>query len=211
MYILLIISLSFAKLKVAVMDTGFNYEHINSLPTCVKYTNNIDDDNGHGTNVAGLIQKHAGKGDYCFYIYKVFLIKDRYATIRAIENAIHNGVHIINYSGGGLQEDLLETAVIKKFLDKGGVFIAASGNNSNNLSKKCNYYPACSDSRITVVANTQPTSNYGGPVDIYLNGKDQEAYNVSLSGSSQSTAVYTGMFINYFLKNTKVLKQPTDK
>jgi hypothetical protein len=208
---MLFMSLSFAQLKVAVMDTGFKLEYLNSLPTCVKYNQNINDTHGHGTNVTGLIQKYANSNNYCFYIYKVFLVKDNRATIKAIQDAIHHRVHIINYSGGGVYEDKEETRLIKKFLDSGGIFIAASGNDSRSLSKKCDYYPACADKRIVVVANTQKSSNYGTPVDIFIDGKDKEAYGISLSGSSQSTAIYTGMFIDYFLKNIKVLKQPTDK
>jgi hypothetical protein len=209
----LLISLGSAKtLKIAVLDTGFQYQNINNIPTCKKYNISINDTQGHGTNITGLIQTHAGEGDYCFYIYKVFGTKDNTSTNRAIIDAIKNGVRVINYSGGGYGEDIVESALIKSFLDMGGVFIAASGNDRRLLSvDHCKYYPACADSRITVVGNEANTSNYGSMVDIVLDGNLKTAYNITLSGSSQATAIYTGKFVNYYLKNAKVNKDTTDK
>lgn len=211
---ILISVVSAQTIKVAVLDTGFNYEHINKIPTCIKYDKSINDDNErkHGTNIVGLIQKHAGKVKYCFYLYKIWSKTDPQASNRAIIDAINNGVHIINYSGGGKSFDSLEATLVKQFLNKGGVFIAASGNNSDRLQPlNCNYYPACIDPRIVVIGNKAKSSNYGTVVDVVLDGNNQEAYRVKLSGSSQATAIYTGMFLNFIFENTKVFKKTTDK
>jgi subtilisin family serine protease len=72
----------------------------------------------------------------------------------------------------------------------------------SNKGSKCNFYPACYDSRVVVVASLavngkdrSPTSNYGAPVDYMVVGEDQEGNGLVMTGTSQATAIVTGMLI----------------
>ena len=68
-----------------------------------------------------------------------------------------------------------------------------------NLDTLCNYFPACYDKRINVIgAKNVSKSNYGHVVDYVLNGKNRKAFGVNLTGTSQSTAVFTGLMIRAF-------------
>lgn len=193
--LMLLISLAFAKtVKVAVLDTGFDKTKITNVPMCESFNDDSHDVHGHGTNVVGLIQKHAGKDGFCFYIYKV-IPGTAEQTIKALADAIAKKVDIINYSGGGPTNNSMENQLVKLHIDLGGVFIAASGNSKKELTKdKCNFYPACSDPRVIVVGNNANRSNYGPMVDHIMDGNEAEAYGIKMSGSSQSAALFTGFY-----------------
>ncbi len=62
-------------------------------------------------------------------------------TIKAIDYAVKNGAHIINYSGGGLDGNLCEKMAIRRAEEKGILFVAAAGNEKSNTDKS-GYYPA---------------------------------------------------------------------
>mgnify|MGYP002784825445 FL=1 len=165
------LSLSAKTIKVAVVDTGFDFNSNWSkvdlkfvglsvpklCPTGHKnYTSeeNIDT-HGHGTHIAGLIAAHADFADYCLVIYKYYE-KDATGeqnlnrTINAFSDAVAEGVDIINYSGGGIIRSEAECSILKKALDKGIKVIAAAGNEGLNLNR-FKFYPALCDPRITVV------------------------------------------------------------
>lgn len=151
-----------------------------------------------------------------------------------------NNVSIVNISAGGNSFDLQEYRSIKQMLDDKKTIIAAAGNNGESIDLNP-YYPASDDPRIIVVGNSfsskvQETknkvfskkysniffgatnsSNYGSEVDVFVNGisklslsskKDELS---SLTGTSQSTAVFTGMIINSFLKKSLINEQARRK
>lgn len=75
---LLIPSVSYAKIKIAVLDSGIKTNKISDSKLCspVKnFTDETSDDYiGHGTNVVGIIIKEAPKDlDYCITMYKAFI------------------------------------------------------------------------------------------------------------------------------------------
>ena len=168
-------------LVVAIIDTGFGYlgkGNDNNLCAFGHKDFSIDgeysddfgtsdpvplDINGHGTNVAGLIQKYAGNADYCIVIVKFWSNKNNSpngtATIDAIKYATRIRADIINYSGGGIVKSQDEIAVVKKFLNNGGMIVTAAGNEMADMDiEKNHYYPAMDDSRIIVVGNAVPTT-----------------------------------------------------
>ena len=188
-----------SSLKVVVMDTGLRKPaEFNKL--CKNYNTTKEpnvDFNGHGTNVVGLIAKNAGDSDYCIYNIKAFDVNgsDIIGYLKALKLIRMIKPDILNISAGGSSGIPLERQVIKELLDYGTRVVVAAGNESNNLNKDCNFYPACYDERIVVVGNKADSSNYGEIVDFVIDGNNKEGFGVTLSGSSQSTAIYTGRLI----------------
>lgn len=132
-------------IKVAVLDTGVNKEHFdlkNRIIDCKDFTkgpnvkNSCQDDNGHGTHVAGTILADAGSDGEGIYgvapgaslmAYKVCASTCWTDDIaKAIDTAGSNGAHIISMSlGGDSQSSLIRDAIDR---NPDVLFIAAAGN-----------------------------------------------------------------------------------
>ena len=189
----------------------------------VKNNNKVGDTHGHGTHIAGIIGAVGGNGIGLSGVApKVSLMALKYYTpqddgknnlnntVKAIQYAIENGAHIINYSGGGLEGNEKEKEIIKKAALKkvnnsrqSILFVAAAGNEQSNMDKK-KYYPASYQlSNILPVTATDPSdkvlksSNWGKTVH-----KSAPGINIlstlpggkygRMTGTSQATAVATG-------------------
>lgn len=217
-------------LRIAVIDTGLGFggkglnsnlclyghkdfsadqKYVNApgIPTPVPL-----DTHKHGTNVAGIIVETASsrKNDFCLIIIKVYSF-DKYGKAKtSTEESIRRSIlyarnlnaDIINFSGGGKAYDKNEAKEVKVFLDQKGIFVAAAGNESQNLdNRKNHYYPAQDDSRvISVGSHYSPGfpavySNYGAAVKRWEDGNDVYANEILLSGTSQATAIVTGKII----------------
>lgn len=189
-------------LKVAVIDTGLDpkYNQFAHLcPTGHKdFTGEgFKDYNGHGTNIVGLIVNNAQSTNYCIVLIKAYAFqknKKAYLT-EALQHAYDIGANIINLSGGGLDPIEAERKIVMKILDKKITLITAAGNNFQNLDINCQYYPACYDKRIYVIGSTSGYSNYGSIVDDIYDGKNKLAFGKIMSGTSQSTAIFTGKLL----------------
>lgn len=166
------------------------------------------DTHGHGTNIVGIIDGYVSKSkvDYCIVVVKYYSSKQSgnenlEASVKALNYAANLKVDYINYSGGGVEFSGEEYKSVKRFLDQGGRFIAAAGNENSNLDLS-SYYPAMYDSRIIIVGNLTAhgvrsvLSNYGSVVKRWEVGEDIEAYRIVLSGTSQATAVATGKIVS---------------
>lgn len=168
------------------------------------------DTHGHGTNIVGIIEKYAKFGDtnYCILVLKYFNQNDSgynnlNATIDAINYAIGLKADFINYSAGGEDPSEREKEAIEKFLNQGGHFISAAGNSGKNLDLPGNdYYPAKYDKRITVVGSLDEkgkkseSSNFGKVVNRWERGVSVEGYGLTMSGTSQATAIATGKIVS---------------
>lgn len=184
----------------------------------VSNNNNLSDNHGHGTHIAGIIGAEGGNGIGVSGLSpKVSLIIAKYFdphspannnlvnTVRAIRYCVAVKADIINYSGGGLEPSDKERDAIALARDKGILFVAAAGNEQSNSDVK-KYYPADYDldNIISVTAfdrekNVLPTSNYGTlSVDIAAPGKNlystlpNGTYGY-MTGTSQATAVVSGV------------------
>jgi subtilase family protein len=222
----IIMTPTFAKVcqptRVAVIDTGFGFNHAkNDSHLCKTGHRDFSNDQmfsvdgkviypidlmGHGTNVVGLIEQYAAKGDlnYCIVMIKFFSDRQsgtqrQAATTKAIRYATQIGAKFINYSAGGTNYDQEEYLAIENFLNKGGKLISAAGNEHQDLDSLGNtYYPAMYDSRITVVGSlnyfgaVSKFSNFGKLVSFWEVGENAMAYGVMMSGTSQATAIRTG-------------------
>lgn len=168
-----------ATIKVAVIDTGYDFKSIWGLRSGHKFPKDLTmpkicagphhdftrqdtdkeylkDNHGHGTHIAGAIAQHAQDADYCLLILKFYdsktVTNNLKNVIDAIEYAIDQNVDVINLSLGGISPSEAEKKAIVKALDKGIVVVACAGNEYSDLSKHA-YYPALYDERIIVVEN----------------------------------------------------------
>lgn len=182
------ISLGSEDIVVAVADTGVDINHPDLASSLVygynaiNNTNSIDDDNGHGTHVAGIaagiinnskgIAGVAGKS-------KIMPIKVLDSTGsgytsnigKGIMWAADHGAKVINLSLGSSSYDNYLQDAINYAYDKGALIVAAAGNSSTNVPS----YPAALNNVIAVSAtdrsNAKATfSNYGSYIDLAAPG-----------------------------------------
>jgi major intracellular serine protease len=219
------ISCRIKPITIAIVDTGFGFNGFGQGAKLCKYGHKdftsdqiytteygtVDpvplDLHGHGTNVAGIIQRYADKSDarYCLVIIKFFKSGDlkfgvnARASVDSIKFATNIHVDYINYSGGG--EDYLpnEELAVKKFISQGGKFIAAAGNEGEDIDES-HYYPAYYDDVVAVGSLNKDkehsrTSNFGESVEAWEIGENITAYGITMTGTSQATAVHTGKMI----------------
>ncbi|MFN7453874.1 MAG: S8 family peptidase [Pseudobdellovibrionaceae bacterium] len=183
----------------------------------VSDNNDLKDNHGHGTHIAGIVGAQAGNGkgiagvapQVSLMVLKYFDPKHPHAdnlknTIRAIEYAVKMNAQIINYSGGGTEYSQEEHDAVKLAQEKGILFVAAAGNERSN-SDKHKYYPADYGltNVISVTAIDQGTevlasSNWGvETVDLAAPGQNilstlpNDTYGI-MTGTSQATAFVTG-------------------
>lgn len=183
----------------------------------VAKNNDLTDNHGHGTHIAGIIGAQAGNGkgiagispDVSLMILKYFDPKvpntdNLKNTVDSIRYAIKMKANIINYSGGGTEFSADEKAAIEEARQAGILFVAAAGNERSN-SDHHKYYPAdyglsniISVTAIDPKTEVLPSSNYGvETVDLAAPGQNilstlpGSAYGY-MTGTSQATAFVTG-------------------
>ena len=196
-------------------------------PKCIGNAN-VHDTHGHGTHIAGIIGAVGGNNIGLSGVApKVSLMALKYYdprdngknnlknTVKAIEYAVKNGAHIINYSGGGLEPNQGEQNAIRKAEKKGILFVAAAGNEASNIDNKTRYYPARYPfNNILPVTATDTfdqvlnSSNYGTTVHESAPGRNilstlPGGKYGHMTGTSQATAVATGsaVLIMAYYKN----------
>lgn len=197
----------------------------------VNNSNDVSDSHGHGTHIAGIIQKEYRKhttDSTSPPVARLMILKyynpdaDGFEnvlnTVKAIEYANRMQANIINYSGGGSTSYAKEFHAIETSMQKNILLIAAAGNNNSNTDDK-KYYPAGYGlNNIISVAATDndgelvPFSNYGQKsIDIAAPGKmiysalPNNNYGF-MSGTSQATAYVTGVAASLIAKSTSPLK-----
>lgn len=181
------------EVKVAVLDTGIDYNHPDLKNRVLKSDgynfigNNSDpmDDNGHGTHVSGIIAAEANNGIGISGVVgtldvKIIPVKvldsngegqsDIVAT--GIKYAVDKGADIINLSFGGVGESDQIKDALTYAKSKGVFVVAASGNENTDCS---NYEPAGDVNAYTVSAidnnfKKASFSNYGSNVEIAAPG-----------------------------------------
>lgn len=235
---LILIQLQAATIKVAIIDTGFDFKtklSNNSLfkPKLCKGEHydmtgmGIQDVHSHGTHITGLIAKNNNDVDYCIYVIKNYhngsLLENTVSnTINAFKKAIELNVNIINYSGGGEERFKEECLIVKHALDCGITIVTVAGNEDSDLSVKP-YYPAMCDPRVIKVMSTYPngrktiSSNWSSRPMVNL-VKRVGHMQVSIipgglgymSGTSQAAAVYTNELL-YNYKHTVSYDRYYDK
>lgn len=144
---------------VAVLDTGVNLAHpdlqANLVPgnTFVPGTSSPEDDNGHGTHVAGIIGAVINNGGVIGVApqAKIMPVKVLDSTgiggLDQIANGItwaaNNGAQVINLSLGAFGDyKVLRDAVNLAYNDKGVLIVASAGNCGDPLTWRLNVCPS---------------------------------------------------------------------
>ncbi len=212
--------------RIAVVDTGIDNSHPDLPPIVaerdlVNNDGSAEDDNGHGTHVAGTIGALTNNGaGVAGMNWNVGLIAVKaldangsgsYAGVAdAIKWAADNGAKVINLSlGGSLSSRTLKRAVDYAW-NKGAVLACAAGNFGSGSKS----YPAGYDNCIAVAATDANDakasfSNFGKWVDVAAPGVailstmpnnavslNQSGYSMnydSLSGTSMATPHVAGL------------------
>ncbi len=195
--------------RVAVVDTGIDNSHPD-LPALVAQKdfvnndNSAEDDNGHGTHVAGTIGAStnnntgvAGTNWSVSLMAAKVLNASGSGSYSAISNGIKwaadNGAKVINMSlGGSLNSRTLQNAVNYAW-NKGVVLACAAGNNCNSVKS----YPAAYTNCIAVAATDQNDlkasfSSYGSKwVDVAAPG-------VGILSTMPNSSVYLNTTYGYY-------------
>jgi Subtilase family len=195
--------ISYAQIKVAVIDTGLDYRIANDIPLCQSgHTWDLKDswEPKHGTHVSGLINQYTGKTRYCQIILQVFDKSNKKQSVKNIQNALKKAiklkVDVINLSLGGGESIPEEKQLILTALNNKIKVVVASGNERMIINKKnCKWFPACYDKRIIVVSGTNDTANKGDIVDFTEESIDLTVYGITMTGTSQAAAIRTGKII----------------
>ena len=229
---------------VAVIDTGIDSNHKDLTKNIwhdakgpvygwnfVSNKPNPNDEHGHGTHVSGIIGAIANpKMGVSGVAHQVSIMAVKYYadrnpgavnlqnTIKAINYAIEHNARIINYSGGGPEFSYEEYMAIKKAQAAGILFVAAAGNEHQNVDDTdYAYYPSSYHlSNIISVAATDinnnllSSSNWGKTkVDVAAPGENiystlpNGRYGY-MTGTSQATAFVTGLAALILSQNPKL-------
>jgi thermitase len=201
---------------IAIIDTGITASQsdlngsVLSGYNFVNDTANTNDDNGHGTHVAGIVSAATNNSigiasiGFKGSLLPVKVLDDTGAgtygdVASGIIFAADQGAKIINLSLGGSSSSRTMQEAIKYAQARGVIVVAAAGNNSNDSP----VYPAAYPGVIAVTATNQedtlaPFSSYGDHVYISAPGVSiVSTYNsggyVTLSGTSMAAPAVSGL------------------
>jgi subtilisin family serine protease len=208
-----------AGIKVAVIDTGIDLTHpdlqanIKGGVTFVSFTT-PDDDNGHGSNVAGIIGAVNNSIGYVgvapgasLYAVKV-LDRNGSGTVSAVAQGIDwarlNGMNIANMSLGSPSPSLTIENACNSAQAAGVLVVVAAGNNGDGSTATTElFYPAAHASVVAVGAtdindNLASFSNTGSFVDVSAPGVSiancyRDGLYATLSGTSMASPHAAGM------------------
>lgn len=211
-------------IKVAIMDTGIDLNHpdlqnnIKGQVNTINPTQSADDDNGHGTHVAGTVAAIRNNGigvigvgpDISLYAVKVLNKKGSgflSDLIEGLDWCISNKIQVVNMSLGSSGDNQSFHDAIIRAHDAGIVEVAAAGNNGKTTGLVD--YPARYPETIAVSAVGQNTggslyfasfSSSGQRVDlaapgVNINSTYNTGYYALLSGTSMATPHVTGVVV----------------
>jgi len=130
----------------------------------------VEDDNGHGTHVAGLVAAQAGNGTggsgmapgaqiMSVKVLDANRAGDSSQLAKGIRYAIDHGARILNVSinGDGTSPDL--DAALTYASQKGATVVASAGNNGRDLDLTPSYPASSAEPSVLTVTATQTTGN----------------------------------------------------
>ncbi len=197
------------EIVVGIIDSGIDLDHeflknriiqTNYNVSDTGNKNNEDDDNGHGTHVAGIVADNS-TDNVKIKSFKALNNKGRGNTSSiclAIEEAIKSNVNTINMSLGTRGKSTTLEETIKKAINNSITVCVSAGNDGSNAK---NYTPANIDECITVAAideydQSPYWTNRGPCIDIVAPGVSiYSTYNdgdyKTLSGTSMACPFVT--------------------
>ena len=180
-------------IKVAVIDTGIDYDHMALAENIVLKSNFVDaksvEFDVHGTSIAGIIASSSIENGVTGVAPDVQIIaaracwrnpKDNIKTLcssdtlaKAIDYAILNKAHIINLSLGGPKDSIVSTLIRKA--DRAGIVVVAAAGNGGPNGKPT--YPAALKEVIAISATDSDDKIYqestrGSYIDLSAPGVD---------------------------------------
>ena len=203
-----------SSVTIAIVDTGIDLNHLDLAGKLVAgydfVNNDIDpqDDNGHGTHVAGIAAASSNNAlgiagvSWGARIMPVKVLNasggGTYAdTVTGVIWAVDHGAQVINLSLGGTGPSSILEDAINYAHSKGVVVVASAGNGGNNFVLYPARYPNVIAVARTDSANKWDGSNYGPEVDLAAPGTS--IYSTVIggydykSGSSMSTGFVSGL------------------
>jgi subtilisin family serine protease len=183
-------------------------------------SNEVNDDSGHGTNIASIIGANGNNGigfsgvDWNCKLMVLKVLKNDVGYYSwwasSIYYAVDNGANVINMSLGGDVESQALNEAIQYALDRNVVVIVSMGNkNSDNISYPSNYPGVIAvgatnpdDSRTTSFFwSSTSGSNYGEHISVVAPGnfiyglsyKNNTEFDTYFGGTSQSAAFVSGL------------------
>jgi thermitase len=203
-----------SSVTIAIVDTGIDLGHLDlagKLVAGYDFVNNDadpQDDNGHGTHVAGIAAASSNNAigvagvSWGARIMPVKVLNasggGTYAdTATGVIWAVDHGAQVINLSLGGSGPSSVLADAINYAHSKGAVVVAAAGNGGNNFVLYPARYPNVIAVASTNNSNNWAGSNYGPEVDLSAPGISIYSTIVGgygyKSGSSMATGFVSGL------------------
>ena len=205
-------------MRVAIIDSGVSKNHnrlknLNINGFGIEYRNEeitkieeYEDQNGHGTAVAGIISKHLPNADFiCIKIFFERLLIHEKVLSFAFKWCVVNNIDIINLSLGIDKSIPKLYNLCSEAVNRGTIIIAASNNNVNHMA-----YPAAYPNVFGVaIGKVKKREQFGflnnSPVEFLAKGALQRvpwlnnSYNV-VQGTSYACAHFTGIVAKKILE-----------
>jgi hypothetical protein len=168
---------------IGIVDTGVDLQHVDLKKYIVSGTNLVApskapmDDNGHGTNVAGVITSTAlkySKSSGVAWTPRIMPIKaldvegtgDEEILGKGINYAVEHGARIVLLSLGLNKFSTYLSEIVQKAEDQGVLLIAASGNEGEAVKYPAAYATVLAVGGMTANHMVELDSNYGLELDI---------------------------------------------
>lgn len=204
------------EIEIAIVDTGVDLDHPDLKNRLVKGYNLInaaqepDDDNGHGTHVAGIIASETnneeGTAGMTWYS-KIMPIKAMgakgYGTTFDIAEgiiwAVDNGADVINLSLGNYQPSRVLEEAVRYAYSKNVVMVSAAGNDGSDQPTYPSAYPeVLSVAAVDYQGRRASFSNFGEYIDIaapgvYIPSTYFNKQYAALSGTSMAAPHVAGL------------------
>ncbi|HAQ08410.1 MAG TPA: peptidase S8 [Bacillus bacterium] len=203
-------------IEIAIVDTGVDLDHPDLRNRLVKGYNVVDkrqepdDDNGHGTHVAGIIASETNNNEGIAgltWFNKIMPIKAMgakgYGTTFDIATgivwAVDHGADVINLSLGNYQPSKVLEEAVSYAYSKNVVMVSAAGNDGSSQPTYPSAYPeVLSVSAIDYEGKRAGFSNHGDYIDIaapgvYIPSTYFNKQYAALSGTSMAAPHVAGL------------------
>ena len=206
-----------AKVTIAVLDTGINFNHEDLQAGIVPGYNFIDNNNnpldghGHGTHVAGIAAAIVNNGKGIAGIAggaKIMPVKvmddsgsgDYAVIINGIKYAADHGAKVISMSLGGPGSSQAMQDAVDYAISRGVSVVAASGNSNSSVAFPGNCIGVITVGAVSSNNQRASFSNYGPEMDVVAPGvniissyKEGASSYTSMSGTSMATPFVSGV------------------